>query len=367
MAITLDELSNDSHRVWDRLRADGPVAWVDVLGGWVTLTRDLAVEVMRDPARFTVDDPRFATAQVVGPSMLSLDGPEHLRHRQPFDHSLRPSHVSNELSPWMRESAARLVDQLRPDSELRTELAGPWAVLVMAHVLGLTEVRVPDMLGWYRAIVAAVDAVALGQSVPEEAQIAMRSLSETVGCPAFVSPNHDLTRAELAANVAVFLFGGIETVEAMISNALWFLGTVEGAAERVRSDESMALRAVDESLRLEPGATRVDRYATTDTTLGGRQITTGDLVMVSLAAAGRDPVFTHPHTFDLGRPDAHRHLAFATGPHSCLGIHLARAEAAIIISEFLATRPGWRLDPNRSSAPHGLVFRKPPALISAPA
>ena len=62
------------------LRETEPVSWVPVLNGWLVTRWDLAVAVMRDSATFTVDDPRFSTARIVGPSMLSLGGPGHDRH-----------------------------------------------------------------------------------------------------------------------------------------------------------------------------------------------------------------------------------------------------------------------------------------------
>ena len=120
--------------------------------------------------------------------------------------------------------------------------------------------------------------------------------------------------------------------------------------------------AVEESLRLEPAAAVVDRYATRDVTLGGAAIRQGDLVTVSLAGAGRDPaVFTDPGTFDVRRPGARLNLAFAHGPHFCLGAHLARLEAQAAVRAALAL-PGLRLDPGHPAAPRGLVFRKPPEL-----
>jgi cytochrome P450 len=107
----------------------------------------------------------------------------------------------------------------------------------------------------------------------------------------------------------------------------------------------------------------VDRYATADIRLGGAQISEGDLVTVSLAGANRDPaLFTDPDRFDLRRPAVRRHLAFAVGPHFCLGAQLARQEARAAVTELLARLPGLRLDPDRPSAPHGLVFRKPRSL-----
>ena len=95
----------------------------------------------------------------------------------------------------------------------------------------------------------------------------------------------------------------------------------------------------------------------------GIAIGRGDPVRVSIAAANRDPtVFTNPDGFDLDRPNAGRHLAFAHGPHVCVGVHLARLEARTALTILLDRLPGLRLDPERPAEVRGLVFRKPPAL-----
>jgi cytochrome P450 len=64
----------------------------------------------------------------------------------------------------------------------------------------------------------------------------------------------------------------------------------------------------------------------------------------------------------MRRPRPRNHLAFAQGPHVCVGIHLARLEARIALATALARLPGLRLDAEHSTAITGLVFRKPPAL-----
>lgn len=87
--LSRDQDSHTRSGQCSALRATEPVSWVPVLGGWMVTGRDLVVQVLCDPARFTVDDPRFLTHQVLGPSMLSLDGGEHLRHRDPFEHAFR--------------------------------------------------------------------------------------------------------------------------------------------------------------------------------------------------------------------------------------------------------------------------------------
>ncbi len=171
-----------------------------------------------------------------------------------------------------------------------------------------------------------------------------------------------LTRDEVISNAAVLMFGGIETTEGMIANALLHLLSHPDQLTLVQRDASLIPNAVEESLRLEPAAALVDRYATADVRLAGADIRRGDLVSVSLTGAGRDPAaFTDPDAFDVRRPNLHQHLAFAHGPHFCLGIHLARLEAIAAVRAAL-TLPGLHLDPSSPSAPRGLVFRKPPQL-----
>jgi cytochrome P450 len=87
------------------------------------------------------------------------------------------------------------------------------------------------------------------------------------------------------------------------------------------------------------------------------------LVTVSIAGANRDPaVFTEPDRFNIRRENARLNLAFAQGPHFCLGANFARTETAITIRRLVDRLPGLRLDPDHPNAPRGLVFRKPMAL-----
>jgi cytochrome P450 len=175
-------------------------------------------------------------------------------------------------------------------------------------------------------------------------------------------PSGSLSPEELVSNAAVIMFGGIETTEGMILNLLWHVLGDEGVRRQLLADPALAAAAVEESLRLEPAAAVVDRYATRDTVVAGAPVAAGDLVTVSLAGANRDPAeFPDPDRFDLRRPNVRRHLAFATGPHVCIGIDLARLEAQVALTELLARHPDIRLEPG-APAPVGLVFRKPPAL-----
>jgi len=415
-AITLADLDHDPHPWLAGLRDTEPVSWLPALHGWLVTRHDLAVAVMRDSAAFTVDDPRFSTARVVGPSMLSLDGAAHGRHRTPFTKGFGRAEIHSRLAAFVVAETDRLVAAMRPDgtADLRRALAGPLAVAVVAEALGLSDADPATVLGWYAAIVGSVSALT-GEPGPgpggEAARQdqARRDKARVAGAEAFGSlsgrltaviesaseppsllaaaagargdaatgPAGDaaaetgaddrnqlpmLTTAEVISNAAVIMFGGIETTEGMIGNVILHLLKNPGQLALVREDPDLVPGAVEESLRLEPAAAVVDRYATRDIALGGAQIRAGDLVTVSLAGAGRDPaVFPDPDTFDVRRPNARLNLAFAHGPHFCLGAHLARLEAQAAVRAVL-TLPGLRLDPAHPAAPRGLVFRKPPSL-----
>jgi len=160
-AITLADLDHDPHPWLARLRDTEPVSWLPALHGWLVTRHDLAVAVMRDSAAFTVDDLRFSTARVVGPSMLSLDGAAHGRHRTPFTKGFGRAEIHSRLAAFVVAETDRLVAAMRPDgtADLRRALAGPLAVAVVAEALGLSDADPATVLGWYAAIVGSVSAL----------------------------------------------------------------------------------------------------------------------------------------------------------------------------------------------------------------
>jgi cytochrome P450 len=417
-AVTTAGLDGSPHQLLRTLREQEPVSWLPALGGWLVTSHDLASRVMRDSELFTVDDPRFSTARVVGPSMLSLDGAAHRRHRDPFTQAFRGAEASA-LESFAVATAGRLVAGIREDgrAELRRSLAGPLAVAVVAELLGLAGTEPAVILSWYDAIVSAVTALSAEPSrggppvaaspageMPSPASAgstgsttgstttstsstttastgstyqagrqafgALRaSIEEVIGrrgassLLAAAAGSGGLSTDEVVSNAAVLMFGGIETTEGMICNAILHLLSDPGQLGLVLADRQLLSGAVEESLRLEPSAAVVDRYATADVPLGAARIRRGDLVIVSIAAANRDPaVYADPDRFDIRRVNARQNLGFARGPHFCPGAQLARIETRAAIEAMLDQLPGVRLDQEQPASPRGLVFRKPPTL-----
>jgi cytochrome P450 len=385
-AVTVADLDGDPHPLLHRLRAAEPVSWLPAVGGWLVTRHDLALAVMRDSRGFTVDDPRFSTAQVVGPSMLSLDGGPHRRHRDPFSAAFRGAAARDRLESLATQTAYSLVNELKSAeqsrdggaAELRRGLAGPLAVAVVTGLLGLPGTDPAEVLTWYDAIVTAVTALSAdgpgsAGGAAEAGRAAFSALSGRVTAAvrapgggsllSAASEEGGLTPDEVASDAAVLMFGGIETTEGMISNAVLHLLGDPAWLAAVRADRSLLPAAVAESLRLEPAAAVVDRYAAAEVELGGARVRRGDLVRVSIAGANRDPaVFDRPDEFDPSRGGAQHNLGFARGPHFCPGAQLASAETSAAIGALLDLLPGLRLDPDRPAAPRGMVFRKPPEL-----
>jgi cytochrome P450 len=361
----LDELTTDPHPLLARLRWSEPVSWLPALGGWLVTSYAAADRVMRDPATFTVDDPRFSTARVVGTSMLSTDGAEHARHRGPFTRVFRPADVHSRFAAAVDARVRDLIDTVAPAGagDVRGQVAGPLAVGVIADLLGL-DVAADTVLAWYAAISDAVSGVSAGRANTVEGSQAFAALAERVhaaiaGRSLLADVVRDgLAAADAVANAAVLMFGGIDTTAGMITNAVLHLLSHPDQVDLDRIDD-----AVEESIRFEPAAAVVDRYATRDVALAGAPIARGDLVTVSIAGANRDPaVFAEPDRFDVFRANARQHLAFARGPHFCLGADLARLETRAVLEALFTRLPDLRLEPARPAAPRGLVFRSPPAL-----
>jgi cytochrome P450 len=373
-AVSIAELTADPHPVWARLRRYGELVWAPDLDGWVTLSRAAGARVMRDAGTFTVEHPRFSTGRIVGASMLSTDGAAHAAHRRPWADVFKPVPVRDRFTRTLRDEVARLLDRLAaaPAPDLRTGLAAPLATAAMGAALGLDRLEVDQVLDWYRAMVAGVDTVTRGGDPPPAALQAVAAVRDHVDRTLAGSPRDTVLTAaaaaggidpgRLAADVAILLFGGVDTAESMTAIAAYHLLTHPDALAAVRADPALLPGAIQESLRLEPAATRVDRYATADAEIAGVRVRAGDLVIVSLSAANRDPaVFADPDRYDIHRRNAADHLAFALGPHYCLGVHLTTLQTTLalgmLLERFPRVRAAGPLPPVT-----GFVFRKPVSL-----
>ena len=164
-AATLEELEADPHPRQARLREREPVSWLPALGAWLVTRRDLVLHVMRDAETYTVDHPRFSTAQVVGPSMLSLDGDEHARHRDPFARAVPARRGARALRRRSSRTRPRGCSR-RSRRPGRRRCAGRWpgrspSPRWRARWASAPPTRRPS-LGWYDASSAPSTGVSAG-------------------------------------------------------------------------------------------------------------------------------------------------------------------------------------------------------------
>lgn len=172
-----------------------------------------------------------------------------------------------------------------------------------------------------------------------------------------------LSEARIYGFLKFLVPAGAETTFRVLGNALAALLLHPEVMERVRDDRALVPTLIEETLRWESSITQVSRVATVDTELGACPIAAGSAVAVIVGSANRDAgFFDHAEDFDLDRP-TQRHIAFGTGPHMCLGMHLARLELNVGLNAILDGLPNLRLDP--AQAPpviEGLAFRGPASL-----
>lgn len=177
-----------------------------------------------------------------------------------------------------------------------------------------------------------------------------------------------ITDLEAVGIIQLLLFGGLDTTAGALGTMmLWFAKQPE-IAQRLRAEPELIPTAIEEMLRLDGPFAFIGRRATRDIEVGGAAICEGDMVVVSWAAANRDPnEFGCPAEFDLDR-EGNRHIAFGAGPHRCAGSNLARMNLRIAVEELLRRLSDVRLatgevhfHPGYSRAPSAIEIEFTPA------
>jgi cytochrome P450 len=166
------------------------------------------------------------------------------------------------------------------------------------------------------------------------------------------------------ATCQLLVIGGVDTTHHALGNVLYMLLTHPEVLSEVKSDRRLVAPLIEETMRLIPSAGIFEvRQAVRDVEVGGVLIPEGMPVVTCEMTANRDPAYwERPDAFDIHRP-LNQHLSFATGPHQCLGMHLARMQIRCSVNALLDRFPNIRLDPD---APfpviRGLLSEGPSAL-----
>jgi cytochrome P450 len=336
---------------------------------------DAVHSVLRDGETFSSSGYADVIGAVMGHTILEMDEPEHHTYRalvqQAFSRKAMDTWETELVSAVVDEHIDRFIERGRAD--LVRELTFPFPVVVIARLLGLPREDVPqfhrnavelisvgfDMERGLRASTVLHDyfsrIIALRRKTPENDVISVLVKAGLDG--------QRLTDDEIIAFLRLLLPAGAETTYRSSSNLLFGLLTNVAQLDALRADRQLMAQAIEEGLRWEPPLLTIMRTATRDTVVEGVEISAGATIVINMGSANHDEKYwENPEDFDMFRP-ARQHLAFAFGPHMCLGLHLARMETRVVVGRLLDRLPEMRLD-LEAEAPYitGMTFRAPNAL-----
>ncbi|MEX5719124.1 cytochrome P450 [Geodermatophilus maliterrae] len=299
--------------------------------------------------------PRPSTGPIDPPSMLAVDPPEHTRYRRLVSRAFSARAVAR-LRERTRQIADELLDGLEREAaadgghaDLVARYASLLPVTVISEVLGVPVAMREQFLAWGDGASPSLD-MGVGWRTHRSVERNLgeldtwfrghvRRLRRAPGedlLSALVAMADDdgsgLTEQELLSTALLVLGAGFETTVNLIGNGAAQLFAHPDQRRLLAEDPSLWPNAVDEVLRVDSPVQRTGRRVTRDTTVHGVPLREGDLVLLVLAAANRDPrVFRDPHVFDVTRANARDHVAFSSGIHFCLGAALARMEGEVAL------------------------------------
>ena len=368
---------------WDHARRHCPVIREEgfsltedpALPRFTVTTFDNADQVLRDWRSFSASINGEVMRPYMGELMLGLDGDEHRRYRNLVAYAFRRSTLERWRGELVEPVIETLLDAIAPAgrADLVDQVTSKFPVQVICGIVGVPTEDHEQFNDWAMRI-------NYGPLYPEEgraASQAMRDYLEPLVEARRTEPTGDLlselvhaeidgarlTDEKIYGFLRLLLPAGAETTYRAFGSCLLALLERPEAMARVLADRSLVPAAVEETLRWETSVTMVARVATTDTEISGCPVPAGSSVSIINGSASRDEArWDDPGEWDLDR-EPQQHMAFGTGPHQCLGMHLARMELEVGINAVLDRLPNLRLDPDAEApAISGYAFRGPQSL-----
>ena len=360
--------STDPYLAANAIRERAPVIRSYMNNGWIITGYNEVTDILRDPritndfrnSKFMMRIVRYAAdgnkiLSIDYPTMLSQDPPNHTRLRKLVAKGFVHKYIQS-LAPTI----SQLVDELFADIpnpnhfDIMHALARPLPAIVIAEMMGvpinkrhLFEDWSEDMLNG--TALANPELIKKGGEATGEMRNYLAELAEQKRS----NPGQDLlsqlieaeedgdklTIEELYSNCILLLVAGHETTTRLIGNCLYLLFKHPEQMRAARSSEDLLMGAIEESLRFEPPVQFTARVVNEDFEFSGSNFKAGQLLMLSLAAANRDPqINDRPNEFDISREKS-THVSFGHGIHLCLGMSLARLEAKIVFEKLFERYP----------------------------
>jgi len=354
-------LKGDPHRGLTRLQDKTPELFYSPRhgGNWIARGYELLHEVMQDAERF------FSGGFEHQLLPIHANPPEHAYYRKVLLTAFSPKVVGG-LLPMIDSLAGELIDAVKNDGrcEVVSTLAEPLPVTVFMRMLGIPlELMAPVR----KLVVDALrtsDPLHRGELFKEQLKLFDPIIEQHLQRPRgdmldiVVGAQIDgrtPSFEELRGYLLLLANAGLDTVVNAMTFSIQRLAEDVALQRRLRADLSLVPAAIEEFLRLYTPST-ITRYAVRDTELRGQKIAKGERIILLLPAGNLDSsIYENPFEFDLDRQTPA--LTFGTGIHRCLGSHLARVEMRVLITEWLARVPEFRIDDTQPSKSYaGMVY-----------
>ncbi|MGP4028942.1 cytochrome P450 [Actinomadura sp. 3N407] len=377
----------DPYPHYARAREAEGLTFVPELDAWLVARHADARTVLRDPGTFSsanairpdvLPGPEavavLESVPAGGPVVVTADGDDHRRVREPLSRGLSPKRVAAAV-PFITGRAEELVASFKDDH--RVELMGRYARVlpgdVIGHLLGIDPADMPALIeGGYRAEDLIFREMGTAEQVAAARDVAgMKRVLDALVRSRGGEPGDDLCgemirgiepHGTLISNLQNLLLAGHLTTTALIGTAVLHLLRDRGRWELLCGRPELIPAAVEEAARYDTAIQGFRRVTTRPVTLAGTDLPEGAEVFVAFGAAGRDPdAHERPDEFDITRKPA-RHLAFGHGVHACPGAQLAREQVRITLEVLTRELPALRLEGPVEMLPN-LIHRSPRELF----
>lgn len=297
-------------------------------------------------------------------SLVFNDPPLHTRVRRIMTSALTPKALKR-MEPGLVATIDRLLDDMPQEADLIEDFASTIPIQIIGNLLDVPMEERGPLRDWSLAILGALEPVltpaqqAAGHDAVRDFSSYLQDLIErrraNPGDPETDvltrlingDDSGQLSEVELIQNCIFILNAGHETTTNLIGSSLALMHDYPSQKQMLMEKPALIDKAIEEVLRFRSPNQFGNRETSQPVKIGDVDIPAGANLHLCIGAANRDPeVFDNPSEFDVTR-HPNRHLAFAGGPHVCVGLTLARMEGRIALERFLARFPDYRLLPGR--------------------
>ncbi|MDW4499654.1 cytochrome P450 [Sulfitobacter sp. D35] len=367
-----DDFTENPFPHYDRLLREAPVC--PQPDGSVLVARHADLTAIYRDTETYISDKHAVFAPKFGPgsplyehhttSLVFNDPPLHTRVRRIMTSALTPRALQR-MEPGLISTIDALLDEMPDQPDLIEDFAASIPIQVIGNLLDVPTAERGPLRDWSLAILGALEPVLSRQELDRGHEavrgfkayladlIARRRVApgdpETDVLTRLIAGDADgkLSEIELIQNCIFILNAGHETTTNLIGNALALLHDHPDQKARLQLEPGQIDSAIEEVLRVNSPNQFGNRETARAVTLGGVYIPAGTNLHLCIGAANRDPeVFEAPDRFDIARRP-NRHLAFAGGPHVCVGLTLARMEGRIAVASFLQRYPDYEIAARR--------------------